>query len=114
VIEGSLICRKMSDPFDGTIFVVSISTMLTQLHPSHFRKFLEYICQYLNSMLVHTNSNSQGGQANKEDLQEISALFYFLVSISRVSPRQDDIMLTIKTSVPSWEIIPILIRPILE
>ncbi|ODN03655.1 WASH complex subunit strumpellin, partial [Orchesella cincta] len=104
---GSLICRKLSDPMDGMPFAISLSTFFFQLHSSKLLSFIMKMCQYMNSVIVHCSSVSQGTQQpSKDDLQEIGATYYLLHTLTRVSPRKDEILACIRASCPCWEMIP--------
>ncbi|CAL8094255.1 unnamed protein product [Orchesella dallaii] len=111
---GSLICRKLSDPMDGMPFAISLSTFFFQLHSSKLLSFITKMCQYMNSVIVHCSSVSQGPQQpSKDDLQEIGAAYYLLHTLTRISPRKDEILACIRASCPCWDMIPSMISSVI-
>ena len=72
------------------------------------------MCQYMNSVIVHCSGASQGTQQpNKDDLQEIGAVYYFLLTMTRVSPRKDEILACIRATCPCWQIIPTMVNSVI-
>jgi len=95
----------MSDSIDGIPFVVSISTLMCQLAPQTAYVFVAHLCQYMNSLLCHQPLNDNG-------LQDLAALFYFLVNFSRLSPRGDEVKNWMHQFIPSYYILPNIISKI--
>lgn len=70
--------------------------------------------QYMNSIIVHCSSVSQGTQQpNKDDLQEIGAVYFLLLMMTRVSPRKDEIQACIRATCPCWLMIPTMVNSVI-
>ncbi len=57
-------------------------------------------------------SSSGGATPNKEDLQEFSAAYYLLVTLTRVHPRSSQINQLINQFIPCFRILPNIINSV--
>ena len=110
IFTGCLISRKPAgaEPLDGIPLVVGVSTILQQFNLTQRLSFLARICQYMNSILSSCTS------ASKEDVHDLSAVFFFINMFCRLNPQSNELLSWVKKFVPSYYILPTLINNMLS